>query len=476
MTMQHRLKVWLISGAACVFAPATALAQDAATQPVVSRPAAAAASPSSSPTPAACPDFLPQKTRCWSGRGVRGDYYWIAVPDQWNGTLVVHAHGGPRTSAPRPDDPLEDLNRFSMTVKEGFAWAGSTYRRGGYGVRMAAEDTDTLRQLFWDTFGRPRRTLLHGQSWGGNVAAKAAELYARDAEGKVVWDGVVLTSGVLAGGTRAYGFRADLRAVYQYVCRNHPAPDEPQYPLWQGLPEGSRMTRADLAERVKTCTGVGLPEARRTAVQKRNLADILAVTGVQEDELVAHLAWGTFLFRDMVQRRLDGLNPFSNIDRVYAGSHDDAALNAGVQRFAADSMGVARLAYDADLSGLIVAPTITIHGKADPTAFVSNEAVYRDRVASAGRSDLLVQTFTDEAEHSALSPPEYVAVFEAMMAWLDSGIRPDAHAVSTLCEAARPRHGAACLFDVSYDPERIQGAAIPASQSVGGSPDVAPRP
>ena len=100
----------------------------------------------------------------------------------------------------------------------------------------------------------------------------------------------------------------------------------------------------------------------------------------------------------MVQRRLDGLNPFSNIDRVYAGSHDDAALNAGVQRFAADSMGVARLAYDADLSGLIVAPTITIHGKADPTAFVSNEAVYRDRVASAGRSDLLVQTFTDEAE------------------------------------------------------------------------------
>ena len=33
-----------------------------------------------------------------------------------------------------------------------------------------------LRQIVWDAFGKPKRTLLHGQSWGGNVAAKAAEL------------------------------------------------------------------------------------------------------------------------------------------------------------------------------------------------------------------------------------------------------------------------------------------------------------
>ena len=77
-------------------------------------------------------------------------------------------------------------------------------------------------------------------------------------------------------------------------------------------------------------------------------------------------------------------------------------------------------------------------------------------------------------EHRDLPGPG--AVFAAMMAWLDSGVRPDAHSVSTLCEAARPRYGAACLFDVSYDPERIQGATIPASRLVGGSPDAAPRP
>lgn len=423
--------------------------------PVAAQQPERAAAPVSDPAPrpASCPGFLPGEVRCWSGQAVTGAYYWIAVPQDWNGTLVVHAHGGPRTDAPQPDDELDDLERFSMTVKEGFAWAGSTYRRGGYGVRMAAEDTDDLRQIFWDAFGRPRRTLLHGQSWGGNVAAKAAELYARDAEGAVVWDGVVLTSGVLAGGTRAYDFRADLRAVYQYYCGNHPAPDEVQYPLWSGLPKGSSLTRADLAQKVLACTGVGLPEADRSAEQKQRLFDILNVIGIEEQQLVSHLSWATFLFRDLVQERLDGLNPFDNSRKVYSGSRDDAALNNGVARFAADPQAVARLAYDADLSGLIVAPTLTIHGKDDPTAFVWHEALYHEQVAQAGRSDLLVQTFTDEDEHSQLSAPEYVALFESMTAWLDQGAKPTPETVAAKCAIAKPRYPSeSCHFDVEFQP------------------------
>jgi hypothetical protein len=126
-----------------------------------------------------CPDYLPAETRCFAGQDPNGAYYWIAIPKAWNGSLVLHTHGGPRLKAPKPDDALEDLERFSVTVKEGFAWAGSNYRRAGYGVRSAAEDSDTLRQIFWKQFGRPKRTILHGQSWGGNVAAKTAELYGR---------------------------------------------------------------------------------------------------------------------------------------------------------------------------------------------------------------------------------------------------------------------------------------------------------
>jgi hypothetical protein len=434
------------AAAAAVWAGASppAVAQ---TRPVPT-PAAVSGGPSTAP----CPTGLPDGARCWRGGTAQGAFYWIAIPADWNGSLVVHSHGGPRTGAPEVDDPVEDLQRFAMTLREGYAWIGSTYRRGGYGVRMAAEDTDIVRRVFWTLFGKPKRTILHGQSWGGNVAAKTAELYSLDVDGNRNYEGVMLTSGVLAGGTRAYGFRADLRAVYQFYCRNHPRATEAQYPVWQGLPAGQRMTRAELASRVNECTGLDRPADRRSQQQAAALRNILAVTRVPEGQLVAHLAWATNLFQDMVHDRLGGRNPFDNSRTVYAGSDDDAALNAGVERFTADPAAVAQLAYDADLSGLIVLPTVTIHGIDDPTAFVSMEAAYRDTVARAGRSDLLVQTYVREAEHSRLSTPQYAALLAALSNWIETGESPDPASISATCEVRAPAYGEPCRFEDDFRP------------------------
>lgn len=405
---------------------------------------------SSAPVDATCPEGLPSGANCYVGRSDEGAYYWIAIPADWNGVLVVHSHGGPRTQTPDVNDEIDDLQRFSVMVREGYAWAGSTYRRGGYGVRMAAEDTDILRRIFWARFGKPEHTIVHGQSWGGNVAAKVSELYAVDGDGQRNYDGVLLTAGVIGGGTRAYRFRADLRAVYQFYCHNHPRVDEAQYPVWQGLPANTGMTRAELTTRVDECTGVSKPAGERTLQQARNLKNITGVIGIRDDELVSHLGWATNLFQDMVQNRLDGANPFSNAGVVYSGSDDDGALNAGVARFEADPMAVARLAYDADLSGLIMLPTLTIHAKNDPTAFVGLEALYRETVASAGRSDLLVQTFTNEDRHSKLSTPEYAGLLDVLMGWIVRSEKPTPASVAAACETHSAAYGEPCLFDTGF--------------------------
>jgi len=383
-----------------------------------------------------CPVSAGTATRCLSGQDSNGAWYVIALPANWNNRLIVHAHGGPRTGVPAATDSLEDLERFSVMVRQGYAWIGSTYRRGGYGVRMAAEDTDNSRKVFWSRFGRPERTILHGQSWGGNVAAKASELHALDVDGRRNYDGVLITNGVLSGGTRAYQFRAGLRAVYQFYCRNHPSADEAVYPVWQGLPRDSRMTRSDLRVRVEACTGLDRPPAQRTPQQAQRLHDILAVTGVHEDQLVSHLSWATFLFQDLVQERLGGLNPFDNAAVVYTGSSDDAALNAGVERFTANPDAVARLAYDSDLSGLIVLPTVTMHALHDPTVSHDVEAAYAATLAAAGRSHLLVQVATDEDQHSKLTDAGYMTSLSALERWIDTGRRPDPARFQTDCLAA----------------------------------------
>ncbi|SNS52391.1 hypothetical protein SAMN06265795_103204 [Noviherbaspirillum humi] len=422
-----------------------------------------AALPASAQTDAACPGSLKDVASCYVGADANGAQYWIAIPRDWNKTLVMHAHGGPRLSPIARDSSLEDLERFAVTVRQGFAWAGSSYRRPGYGVRMAAEDTENLRRIFIAAFGQPRRTLLHGQSWGGNVAAKGIELYggSGNSAGRPAYDGVVLTSGMVAGGTRNYLHRADLRAVYQYYCRNHPRPDEPQYPLWIGLPAESRMSGKELEARVDECTGIKSPPEKRSAEQKRRLANILAVIPVPERTLVSHLNWATFLFRDLTQRVLAGGNPFDNRHVVYRGSDDDAALNKDVVRFDADPKAVARLAEDSDMSGRLPVPAISLHAIDDPTALVEYEAQYRSVVDAAGKGDSLVQVFTREREHSKLSDAEYAAVFGAMMRWIDQGDKPSAEQIAAGCRQASERFGGGCHVDAGYAPAPLFSKVAP---------------
>jgi alpha-beta hydrolase superfamily lysophospholipase len=424
-----------------------------ASQPSALDPLAQASAP---PRPQACPREVPADARCFVGEDGRGSHYWIALPAGWQpatGVLVMHAHGGPADTGPsRPERSEEDLKRWAVTVKAGHAWSGSTYRRGGYGVTMAAQDTELLRQIFVRHFGAPRRTLLHGQSYGGGVAAKAAELYATVDGRRGPYDGVLLTSGVLGGGTRAYEFRLDLRAVYQAVCRNHPRPDEPQYPLWMGLPEGSTLTREELARRVNECTGVRLPAAQRTPQQATRLAAIVNTLRIPESSLVGHLNWATWLFRDLTQLRLGGRNPFSNVGAQYRGSADDAALNAAVPRYAADAQAVAQLAHDSRPEGRVNVPVLTLHAIHDPTAFVELESEYRDILQRAGTGHLLVQTFSEESEHSYLGEVQYPALFESLLAWIDHGRKPTPQSVLALCKALEPRWGAGCRIRPDYQP------------------------
>ncbi|TGN63317.1 hypothetical protein EXE59_04670 [Nocardioides eburneiflavus] len=399
------------------------------------------------PTPAACPAGVADVADCWTGQDANGAFYAIAVPHDWNGDLVVHAHGGPDLAAASdPERSVEDLDRWAVMAREGYAWVGSAYRRGGYGTRMAVADTESAREVFEEAFGEPVRTYAHGQSWGGDVAAKLVEVHP------TTYDGVLLTNGVLAGASRGYDYRVDLRVVYQYYCGNHPRPTEPQYPLWMGLREGSTMTSAGLRARLQECTGNQSAPADRTALQQRNLDDILAVTKVPERTLESHLRFATFTFRDIVHHRLDGRNPFSNEGVTYSGSHDDEALNEGVARFSADPGAERDLTWDSDLTGAVRIPTLTLHAIDDPTVFIEHESAYRATRAGAGTAEDLVQVFTAESEHSSLSNSGYAAAMDALATWTQTGAKPTPAGVAAACPAFDATYGTGCFVDPAFTP------------------------
>lgn len=405
------------------------------------------------PAKVACPAGVPAGTQCLRGQDSAGSHYLIAMPAQWSGVLVVHAHGGPALGEPKATRADEDIKRWAITLSEGHAWAGSVFRQGGFAVTTAAEDTERVRRIFVDHVAKPRRTLLHGQSWGAMVATRAAELFPKS------WEGILLTSGVVAGPT-TYDFRLDLRAIYQHLCQNHPRADEPQYALSLGLPVDSKLTPAELANRANDCLGLRKPADQRSAEQAQKIKTIVDVLKIPERSIVGHLNWGTFTLRDVVEKS-GGASPFGNDKVKYTGSDNDAALNAAVPRFKADAQASARFDADVNHHGRFKVPVLTTHGIRDSTVFVEGGDTLRQRMETAGNGDRLVQTYVDSAEHSYLGDAIYPPLFEALLAWVNQGVKPTPATIAARCAALRPSRAAECRFQASYTPLPLASRIAP---------------
>ena len=415
------------------------------------------------PEIAPCPAGQAPGTQCRRGRDSMGAHYWLAMPAQWNGTLVVHAHGGPELGVPKAQRPADDMTRWSIWTRAGFAYAGSGYRQGGVAVRSAAEDTERVRQRFVAQFGAPKLTVLHGQSWGAGVAVKAAEMARQANPDKPAFDAVLLTNGVLGGGVHSYNFRMDLRVVYQALCNNHPRPDEPSYPLWQGLPLDSKLTRKELEERVDACTGVRKPAVERSPEQQAKLDTLLRAVKIQERSLVGHMNWATWHFQDIAWHRMQGRNVFGNENVQYGLKGQDDALNGSVARYRADPLAVAAFAQDADAEGRIAVPVLTMHATKDPIAFVELESFFRERMVAGGQGGNLVQVFTDDSEHSYLSDAQYVTAIAALLEWTQGGAKPTAVAIARRCPAVEPvfEPAKSCRFMPDFSPAALTSRVPP---------------
>src|SRR5215475_15969784 len=99
-------------------------------------------------------DALPGTTtaRYWGVIGGAG--YRIEVPANWNGELVVWAHGFRGTGLELTVDnhPLR-----ALLIPMGYAWAASSYARNDYDIWNGVHDTHTLTRRFAALVGNPKR-------------------------------------------------------------------------------------------------------------------------------------------------------------------------------------------------------------------------------------------------------------------------------------------------------------------------------
>lgn len=399
----------------------------------------------SPPSQTSCITGLSAQATCYSGTQLSGASYQIALPTNWNGILVMVARGATPVAA-------TDLRTFGATRNllrdGGLAIAATTYRSDTPLARDATDDVEELRQIFVRQFGRPKRTIVWGLSFGGLVAARCAERFR-------TYDGVVSLCGLVAGTLRSLYTQLDARTVYQRYCRNLPRADEPQYDLFLGLAPASAMTSEEMQARVSECTGILLPAGQRSTLQRENLANILAVLRIPESGLLANMDAATFLLKTFVQGTLGGHNPLQNVNVQYKGSTDDAGLNRDVPRYNAEGPTAAMLASTDDPTGRVSVPVVTLHAIDDPRAFVENQAAYRATLEKAGTLGNLFQAFTNQGAHCTFTVAEQLATLKVMLDWIDTKTPPTQAALASACETYRAEFGTSCRFNATYQPSAL---------------------
>jgi len=376
--------------------------------------------------------------------GTTTDRYWgihtgagyrIEVPENWNGELVLYCHGyrgmGLELTVSNPS-----IRKY--LVDHGYAWAASSYRTNAYDVKAGVMDTHALAKFFNDLVGKPKRTYIMGHSMGGHITGVAIEQYPKS------FDGALPMCGVM-GDCELFDFFLDYQIVAQWLTDIHvgfPFPPEystvmvPQMKLELGGGPGFPVTLS--------ADGITL----RTATKYFSGGDRPLFNQ-------AFISWGNFLFGQGLSPTLGPITPgnvMGNMDSVYQLDNDPALsteellLNAQVLRVTPDPQGrhPNGLANVPSISGDIKIPVLSLHTIGDLFVPFLMEQIYAQRVASQGKSELLVQRAIRDVGHCGFTTLEQEIAFADLVKWVENGEKPYGDDVLTPSVVADPKYG--CQF------------------------------
>jgi pimeloyl-ACP methyl ester carboxylesterase len=329
--------------------------------------------------------------------------YQICFPQQWNGDLVVYAHGYVPADAPLaiPDDRVDGQPISEIVTGLGYGYATTSYRANGLVADLAVDDVTELAAEVRRRFRPdPSRTFVVGVSEGGLVAALAAERHGD------VFAGAVAACGPIGDFAAQIDYLGDFRVLFDY--------------FFPGVIPGPPM---DVPESVRASWTSTYAPAVVAALQANIPATIqlLSVAHGPIDpgnvltagETVVGALWYDIFALPDARIQLGG-QPYDNIGRVYAGSADDGALNAGVTRVAADPAARDALGRF-ETSGLLTVPLAAVHTVADPIVPASQSSRYAEKAAAAGSGDLVDVTVVARYGHCTFQPTELLNAFASVV-------------------------------------------------------------
>jgi pimeloyl-ACP methyl ester carboxylesterase len=401
------------------------------------------------PMAAAAGDVVDMSTTSrWAGV-LGGAAYRVEVPANWNGKLVMYAHGYAGTGAAL-GITIPSIRRY--LIQNGYAWAASSYSKNYYDVRAGVEDTNALALEFNKIAAAnsrpltaPGKTYIIGHSMGGHVTAAAIDDEAMaTANHKVKYDGAVPMCGVV-GDTELFNEFAAMQVTAQALA---------------GLPDHPIDKWADISAQVTSTLFTTFP-SKPTATGVKYLSVVKNITGGERPLFDLGIAiggsfpsaYGTFgsdgTINGILNKNVLDTTGFTyTIDGDPAGT---AALNAAVQKLTpapdANRLRTDGLRWIPKVNGDFKIPVVSIHTLGDLFVPFSMEQVFQKRVAAKGNGNWLVQRAIRGASHCDFTVAEQVSAFDDMIKWERDGIKPGGDDVVTPATVAAPSYG--CKYTIN---------------------------
>ncbi len=351
--------------------------------------------------------------RCWDIPMPGGATARYCMPDRWNGHLVVYARGTVAASEPLDFYQLTlpgDIALPELAMALGYAFATTTFRANGFNTLEAVDDLRILAEGFPLVFGRaPRRTLLVAVSLGASPAAIAIERHPN------LFDGGLFISGPIGSLRIQVDYLFHFRALCDYFYPGVIPGSILDVPLgvqddWYTVHEPA-VRQAVLSDPARAFALLRVLKIPHDPADADNAADVFE-----------RLLWYHVFGWDDIVSRLGGI-PFDNVGARYAGSDDDAALNAGVPRVAADPAARRRLLLYEN-TARPSRPILILHNVGDETVPFAQAALYRWRAERNGRGRFVEIEAIDRPGHVNMSAAELLRAFLRAADAAGAGLAP----------------------------------------------------
>jgi hypothetical protein len=401
-------------------------------------------------------EALPGARAYWGIHARAG--YRIEVPTNWNGDLVMWAHGFRGTGLELTVDnhPLR-----ALLISQGYAWAASSYDRNDYDITSGVQSTHALLKRFNGVVSKPNRVYMTGASMGGHITAVAIEQYPN------TFDGAMPVCGAI-GDYALFDYFLDFNlAAQQLGTGNSKFPVVDAEYIGVTVPEIKSGLEAapgawPFVLNVQGQRHKDLVE-QRSGGERPNFDEAFAFW----NSIPSATGRGNFMFElglgDGSLPRAPG-SATQNVDTIYQFDNDPSLtpaeqdLNDNIVRVTADSQtrrsnGLAQVPR---ISGDIGIPVLTLHNLGDLFVPVLNEVVYAKNVRAQGKSSLLVQRAIRGVLHCDFTTAEFSSAFIDLVQWVELGDKPQGDDFLDPLAIADPEFG--CAFT---DGSHTLGTACP---------------